>query len=129
MRLVRSPQAGRSNSTNAGGASKVPGLIATQSPSAAEVAEENVVVAYFAAINKRSLDTAWSLGGDNLFPSTAALIAAYADVSHLDVTILGVRGHIVHARIIATSLTGGVLTQDRGFMVENGAIVASEPAP
>ena len=126
---ARSPQAGRSNSTNAGGASKVPGLIATQSPSAAEVAEENVVVAYFAAINKRSLDTAWSLGGDNLFPSTAALIAAYADVSHLDVTILGVRGHIVHARIIATSLTGAVLTQDRGFMVENGAIVASEPAP
>jgi serine/threonine protein kinase len=129
-RQHRTPVTENSKPPTKVGGSAVPGLTASgQSPSAAEVAEANVVTAYFNAINNRSLSTAWSLGGDNLFPSTDALIASYADVSHEAVTILGVRGDMVLARLQTTNLTGVVVTQREIFTVENGAIVSSGPAP
>ncbi len=87
------------------------------------------MLAYFAAINDHNVQTAWALGGDNLYASPAALEAAYAGVSHLDVTIVGVHEDIVLAHIRGTSLTGAVLVLARGFTVKNGAIVASQPVP
>jgi hypothetical protein len=93
-----------------------------------ERAEARVVVGYFTAINDRDLAVAWALGGDHLYPSQGALIAAYANISHVAAKVLGVQGHTVLARIRATSSSGSalpVLTDT--FTVENGAI-ASGPS-
>jgi Protein kinase domain len=95
----------------------------------AEVAEARVVLEYFTAINTGHLKKAWQLGGDNLYSSTSAGMAAYAGVTHLDVTILGVQGDLVLARIRTTYNTGVSLVQRREFTVSNGVIVASEPFP
>ncbi|HXZ65251.1 MAG TPA: serine/threonine-protein kinase [Streptosporangiaceae bacterium] len=115
---------------SSGGASAAPGLGPSGLPlSPSQAAEADVVRAYFAAINSRSLEAAWVLGGDNLYASPAALEAAYADVSHLDVAIVGVRGDNVLARISGTSLSGTLLLLERGFTVRDGAIVASTPVP
>lgn len=92
-----------------------------------ELAEANVVLAYFTAINTGHLKTAWELGGDNLYPSTSAGIAAYADVSHLDVTILSVSGAIVVARIRTTYNTRTVSVHRQEFLVRNGVILESRP--
>jgi Protein kinase domain len=112
------------------GASKTPGPTAGgQAVTPAQVAEARVVLDYFAAINAGHLKIAWQLGGDNLYPSTSAVIAAYAGVSHLDVTILGVRGDFVLARIRTIYRTGVVLVGRQEFTVTDGVIVASQPAP
>ncbi len=111
------------------GTTRGAGPAETPSLSPLEQAEAEIVLAYFAAINDHNVQTAWALGGDNLFASPAALEAAYAGVSHLDVTIVGVHEDIVLAHIRGTSLTGAVLVLARGFTVKNGAIVASQPVP
>jgi len=125
------PPTADSAGPTAGGAGAAGGLAAGETPSLSpsQAAAADVVLAYFAAINSHSPETAWALGGDNLYASLAALEAAYAGVGHLDVTIIGVRGHIVLAHIRATSLTGAVVVLARGFTVENGAIVASTAVP
>ncbi len=114
-----------------GGADATPGLTAAgiQALPPAERAEARVVLGYFNAINYRRLQIAWALGGDNLYPSTNVLIASYADMSHLDVTILTVSGDVVIARIRTIDVSGAVLVQTQEFLVRNGAIVASRPAP
>jgi Protein kinase domain len=111
------------------GTSATSGLTPTeiQALPAVEAAEVRIVQAYFAAINSRHLKVAWQLGGDNLYPTTSAGIAAYADVKHLDVTILGVSGAVVVARIRTIYLTGAVSVHRQDFTVMNGLIVASEP--
>ncbi len=120
----------RPSKVTGGGASAAGGPTSsgTQGLSAAEVAAAKVVLAYFAAINVRQLEPAWTLGGDNLYPSQGALIAAYADVSHVNVTIRAVKGDMVLALIRTTETTGAVLDDLQGFIVENGAIVASKSA-
>jgi eukaryotic-like serine/threonine-protein kinase len=104
--------------------SKTPG----PTPNAAQVAEARVVLDYFAAINTGHLKIAWQLGGDNLYPSTSAGIAAYAGVSHLDVSIRGVRGDVVLVRIRTIYKTGVQLVNWQEFTVTDGVIVASQPA-
>jgi hypothetical protein len=97
--------------------------------SASEMGTARVVVDFFAAISDRRWDLAWALGGDHLYASTDALEAAWAHVSQVHASILGVRGHTVLARITATNLdgTGMVLTQ--AFVVNDGAIVSRENPP
>jgi eukaryotic-like serine/threonine-protein kinase len=111
------------------GASATPGPGASGGLTPPEIRLAKVVVAYFTAINLRQLGPAWTLGGDNLYPSQGALIAAYADVSYVRVTIRGVRGDIVLALLRTTETSGAVLEQPQGFIVENGAIVASQSFP
>jgi hypothetical protein len=96
---------------------------------AAERAVASVVVEYFNAINHQNWQLAWSLGGDNLYPSIADLEASYAGVSHVAVTIVTVRGDRVLTHLTATPLTGAVITQTRGFIVQYGAIAASKLPP
>jgi hypothetical protein len=87
-----------------------------------------VVVGYFAAINARDLAVAWKLGGDHLYATQGALIAAYANISQVFVKVLGVQGHSVLVRIRATSTSGTPLNPlTETFTVENGAI-ASGPS-
>jgi hypothetical protein len=92
--------------------------------SATEVATAKVVLAYFAAINARRLEAAWQLGGEHLYSTPNALITAYANISHVAVTVLGVRGDNVLVRIRGTSSTGALPVLTQVFTVENGAIVS-----
>jgi len=97
----------------------------TPSLTAAQIAEASVVLNYFAAINSGDLKTAWELGGDNIYPSTSAGLKAYAGVSHLYVTILGVQGNFVLARIRTIYHTRPPRVQRELFTVEGGVIEAS----
>jgi Protein kinase domain len=127
---TRSTSAGRAvqaTSPPSDGPSATPESTASpQALTPAGQAEATVVLDYFTAINERRLAVAWSLGGENLFPSTNALIAFYADVSHVAVVIVGVKGDMVLAHVRTTDLNGVVVTNPQGFIVENGAIVASK---
>jgi hypothetical protein len=123
-------QSARPTSPPSDGASATPGTTPSgPALTPAQIAEAKVVLEYFAAIDARNLANAWSLGGDNLYPSTNALITFYANVSHVAAGIIGVRGDMVLARLRTTDLNGGVVTNIQGFIVENGAIVASRSAP
>jgi hypothetical protein len=88
-----------------------------------------VVIGFFEAIDKRQWGTAWALGGDHLYSSASAFIAAWSKISHVSVTVLGVRGHTVLARVVATSPSGTSQVLRQAFVVENGAIVSREAAP
>ena len=130
---THSTSAGRSarpTSPPTDGASATPGTTASgPALTPAQIAEAKVVLEYFAAIDARNLPIAWSLGGDNLYPNTNALLTFYADLSHVTAGIIGVRGDLVAARVRTTDLNGSVVTNIQRFIVENGAIVASESAP
>jgi eukaryotic-like serine/threonine-protein kinase len=95
----------------------------------AELAEAKVVLEYYHAINTGQLKIAWQLGGDNLYPSTSAGLHALAGVRHFYVTISGVSGDLVFARIRTIYDTGVALTDRQVFTVTNGVIVASESVP
>jgi hypothetical protein len=88
-----------------------------------------VVLAYFGAINHANWAAAWTLGGDNLYPSMAGLIADYAGVRNEDVTILGVTGDAVTVRIRTTLTTGIVAVHTPTFIVQYGMIIARVPGP
>jgi eukaryotic-like serine/threonine-protein kinase len=104
------------------------GALATPGSQAPHTAEAKVVLAYFAAINNRKLAAAWSLGGDNLYPSQSALITSYGDIKTVRATIIGVRGDIVLARLRTTENSGTVVVSTQEFTVKNGAIVADTSA-
>jgi hypothetical protein len=141
------PAAGPATGQSAGGSSAQPASPARQtragphaspdptvgpggySGPALEEAEAQVVTAFFAAINNHQFSVAWADGGNNLYASTQALEAAWAHVSHVTATVLGVRGHIVLAGIRATSATGTEISLRQAFTVRNGVIVARQDVP
>jgi serine/threonine protein kinase len=93
-----------------------------------ERAAVTLVLKYFAAINERRLQEAWPLGGDDLYLSTTDLINTYANISHVAVTIIGVKGGTVLASLLTTYVHGNPQVVKQWFVVGKRAILATKAA-
>jgi len=89
-----------------------------------------VVQGYIDAINAHDYQTAWSLGGRNLRPSTFdAFVAGFADTRHDTLTVLGVHGGTVQVRLIAEHTDGRRTRFEGYYLVEQGRIVDASLHP
>jgi eukaryotic-like serine/threonine-protein kinase len=112
--------------TNGTSAPSGPGWSA---PTASGEAEPTTVVLhYFAAIDQGNWAAAWALGGNNLYPNRAALVAGYADETGQNVTVVSASGDTVVARVHTTNSWGSPAVDTQQFVVQRGVIVARGPA-
>jgi serine/threonine kinase PknH len=98
------------------------------STSPAEIEPTTVVLDFFAAVDQGNWAAAWALGGDNLYPNRAALVAGYADETGENVTVVSASGDTVIARVQTTSSWGLPEAHTQQFVVRHGVIVARGPA-
>jgi eukaryotic-like serine/threonine-protein kinase len=96
------------------------------SPAAAERASENVVKAYFAAIDAHDWPSVWKLGGKNLGQSYASMINGFRYTSHDVLISLTAAGGSVYARVRAYETTGTVQTYALSYTVSNGVITSGK---
>jgi hypothetical protein len=98
-------------------------------PTASGEAEPTTVVLhYFAAIDQGNWAAAWALGGNNLYPNRAALVAGYADETGQNVTVVSASGDTVVTRVHTTNSWGSPAVDTQQFVVQHGVIVARGPA-
>jgi hypothetical protein len=83
-----------------------------------------VVEAYFGAINAHNWGKVWQLGGKNLGPSYARMVAGFQDTSHDVITRLAADGDAVTVRIRAYETTGTVQVYFVSYTV-SGDVIAS----
>ncbi|MBR7838316.1 hypothetical protein KDL01_33915 [Actinospica durhamensis] len=94
----------------------------TPTPSPSATGPAAVVLAYFAAIDRRDYETAWSLGGDNLGESYDGFVNQFSNTAQDTVTVTSVDGDAVSADLVAQNDDG--TTQDFAgtYTVTSGAI-------
>ncbi len=101
---------------------------ASAAPGPGEVEPTTVVLNFFAAVDHGNWAAAWALGGDNLYPNRAALVAGYADATGQNVSVVSASGDTVVARVQTTNSWGFPAVHTQQFVVQNGAIVARRSA-
>jgi Protein kinase domain len=112
----------------ANGASAPSGPGGSAPTSHGQVAPTTVVLHYFAAVDHGNWAAAWALGGDNLYPNRAAMVAGYADQTGQNVTVVSASGDTVVARVQTTSGWGLPEAHTQQFVVKHSVIVARGPA-
>jgi hypothetical protein len=112
----------------ASGTSAPPGSGGSPPTWPGEAEPTTVVLDFFAAIDHGNWAAAWALGGDNLYPNQAALVAGYAGVTGQHVTVVSASGDTVVARVQTTNTWGFPAVHTQQFVVQNDAIVARRPA-
>jgi hypothetical protein len=120
-----SPAAGTSPATStspATGTSPAVPAPATGPAGSGVAGPEATVKAYFAAIDRKSYQTAWRLGGDNAGVSYAAFAAGFDGTARDALKVLSVTGDLVAARLTAYQTDGAVKTFQGEYTVEGGAI-------
>jgi hypothetical protein len=108
-----------------GTAGQTPGISGreqTQSPAAGPRA---VVVAYYAAINRRDWGKVWQLGGQNLSTSYQAMVDGYADTARDVIRSIRVIGDHVQVRLRAYETGGTLQVYDVVMVVRDGVITAA----
>lgn len=118
-KVVWTPSAGFSSSTAEW---VVPGSSSTPSP-AQTLGPAATVRAYFAAISAHNWPLAWRLGGRNTGTSYADFVRGHSTTVSVTVTILGVAGDVVTARIVGVDTEGTSKTFEGQYAVNNGVIV------
>ena len=93
---------------------------------AAERASENVVKAYFAAIDAHDWRRVWKLGGKNLGQSYSSMIKGFHYTSHDVILSLTTAGGSVYARVRAYETTGTVQTYALSYTVSKGVITSGQ---
>jgi Protein kinase domain len=109
-------------------ASAPSGPAGSPSTSPGEAEPTTVVLDFFAAVDQGNWAAAWALGGDNLYPNRAALVAGYAGQTGENVTVVSASGDTVVARVQTTSSWGLPEAHTQQFVVQHGVIVARGPA-
>lgn len=109
---------GASTSTDSASASASP------SPSAGDPA--TVVLAYFAAINARNYQLAWSLGGKNLDTSYPHFVAGFADTGNDAATARDAGPSTASIQLTATQDDGTVQNFTGTFTVVDGVITGAD---
>jgi Protein kinase domain len=104
------------------------GPAGSPSMSPTEVEPTTVVLDFFAAVDQGNWAAAWALGGDNLYPNRAALVAGYAHQTGENVTVVSASGDTVVAWVQTTSSWGLPEAHTQQFVVQHGVIVARGPA-
>jgi hypothetical protein len=94
-------------------------------PPADTTGPASVVEAYFAAINAKDYQTAWSLGGENQGGSYADFAAGFANTEQDTVTVESVSGDVVTVTLVAQNDDGTILNFAGTYTVTNGEITAS----
>jgi len=99
----------------------------SQSPTAINPGQ--VVLNYITAINDHDWSAAWALGGDNLYPTMAAMQVTYANVISVTATIKSVTGDSVVASVQRVMRSGpsAIVTQNETFQIVNGVITSETP--
>jgi serine/threonine protein kinase len=77
---------------------------------------------YIAAINDHHYAQAWLLGGDHSGSTYAAFRRGFGTTARDSVTILGVSGDVVKARVAAVQTDGTVQTYQGSYTVQRGVI-------
>jgi serine/threonine-protein kinase len=85
----------------------------------------DTVRAYFAAINARDYQRAWSLSEARQTETYQQFVAGYAGTKLDTVTIAGTSGNVVTASLVATQTDGTVKTFQGTYTVLKGVIVKS----
>jgi hypothetical protein len=104
-----------------------PGPKPTPAPSQSSTAANpgTVVLDYFAAINNGNWNTAWALGGKNLYSSESAMEAAFSYISSVTATIVSVSGDSVVASVKKVTPAAAVPSVTREtFVVVDGVIIS-----
>ena len=94
---------GTSTDTSTDTGSPTVGASATDSPTTGPAA---TVEAYFAAINTKQYQAAWSLGGQNIGESFSTFESGFSNTSQDTVTIQSVQGDVVTANLTALNNDG-----------------------
>jgi hypothetical protein len=94
-------------------------------PPPAVLGPAGTVKAYIAAINAHHYRRAWNLGGKFTTSSFATYKAGFATTQHDTLTILGVSGNVVTARLSALQTDGITKVFQGTYTVENGVITHS----
>lgn len=81
-----------------------------------------VVEAYFGAINAHNWGKVWQLGGKNLGPSYATMVAGFQNTSRDVITRMTAHGDAVTVRIRAYETTGAVQVYAVSYTVSGGVI-------
>jgi hypothetical protein len=99
----------------------------TITPSASPALSPAATVrAYFAALNARNYARAWEL--DTVVHQNQdyqQFVNGYADTARNAVTVLGMNGNVVSARLVATQTDGTVKTFQGNYTVTNGVITGT----
>lgn len=83
---------------------------------------ENVLLAYYDAINSHDYQTAWELGGKNLGQSYGDYVRGFASTAADMVTILQVRGSVVTIELLAIKADASESKYRATYKIENGQI-------
>jgi serine/threonine-protein kinase len=89
-----------------------------------QLAPAATVRAYFTAINRHRYAAAWRISGEQ--ESLGTFTAGFAGTKHDDIKILGTKGHVVTARLVATQTDGTVKTFRGTYTVTGGKIVKTD---
>ncbi|MET7682653.1 hypothetical protein [Streptomyces sp. NPDC005423] len=88
-----------------------------------------VVVGYFAAINKRDFGTAWELGGKNLDADYTSFASGFATTLRDTVSHVSVRGDVVRLVLNARQTDGSSRSYSATYTVHDGVITAGSATP
>jgi hypothetical protein len=103
-----------------GAATVVPAVSAS-----AAIDPEDVVSAYFDAINVGNYQEAWDLGGQNLSSSYASFVDGFDNTVFDSVTFLGEHGDVVDVFLDAEQADGADHTYEGTYTVADGTIVGA----
>jgi hypothetical protein len=85
---------------------------------------DQVVIAYYDAINARDYPAAWALVGGTKFGQTYKEFAAgFADTVHHKLIITGVSSHTVTIELVVTQDNGGTRVYRGAYTIQGGRIV------
>jgi hypothetical protein len=95
------------------------------SPSAPTDPEE-VIYAFYTAINSGDYQQAWGLGGDNLTQSYDTFVTGYDNTYHDDITAVDLNSTTVSVQLTATQDDGAVQRYYGTYTVIDGLITAAD---